>query len=110
MRACAKSPNEKCCERQKTKRKYSVRQSKFYNACKVKNVMDSWLARGLVENRSDSSGYDTSDCGAAGSLIFLSLLYANSCSKRVLLSLAAYIVSVLYLIAFSDRGIVFKQP
>ena len=31
MHACAKSPNVKCCDRRKTKRKCSVRWSKFYS-------------------------------------------------------------------------------
>ena len=33
MRASAKSPNVKCCDRRKTKRKCSVRRSKFYTQC-----------------------------------------------------------------------------
>ena len=41
---------------------------------KVENLMDSWAARDSVENGSESSGYDTSDCGAVGVLIFLRLL------------------------------------
>ena len=45
------------------------------DTCKVENVMNSWAARDSVENGSDSSGYDTSDCGAVGALIFPWLLY-----------------------------------
>ena len=51
------------------------------DTCKVENVMDSWAAKDSVENRSDSSGCDTSDCGSVGALIFLRLLYSGSCSK-----------------------------
>ena len=40
------------------------------DTCKVENVMDSWAARDSIENGSDSSGYDTSDCGAVGVPIF----------------------------------------
>ena len=51
------------------------------DTCKVENVLDSWADRHSVENGSDSSGYDTSDCGAVGALIFPWLLYSDSCSK-----------------------------
>ena len=47
------------------------------DTCKVENVMDSWVARDSVENGSDSSRYDTSDCGVVGTLIFLWLLYSD---------------------------------
>ena len=49
----------------------------------VENVMDSWAVRDSVENRSDSSGYDRSDCGAVGAFIFPWLLYSDSCSKCI---------------------------
>ena len=53
--------------------------------CKVENVMDSWAVRDSVENRSDSSGYDRSDCGAVSALIFPWLLYSpdSCCLSRV---------------------------
>ena len=51
------------------------------DTCNVENVMDSWEARDSVENGSDSSGCDTSDCVAVGVLIFLRLLYLDSCRK-----------------------------
>ena len=72
--------------------------------------MDSWTARDSVENESDSSGYDTSDCGAVGALMFLRLLYLGSCSKGLFLALAACCVRMLCLVAFSDRRTAFRQP
>ena len=72
--------------------------------------MDSLAASDSVKNESDSSGCDTSDCGAVGALIFLRLLYLDSLRKCFLLNLAACIVSVVYLVAFSDHGTVFKRP
>ena len=59
------------------------------DTCKVENVMDSWAARDSVENGSDSSGNDTSDSGAVGTLIILRLLYPDSCSKCFSLTLVA---------------------
>ena len=38
--------------------------------CMVENVLDSWAVGDLVENRSDSLGYNTLDCDAIGALIF----------------------------------------
>ena len=51
------------------------------DTCKVENMMDSWAARGSFENGSNSFGCDTSDCGTVGAMIFLRLLYLDSCSK-----------------------------
>ena len=78
------------------------------DTCKVENVIDNWAARDSVENGSDSFGSDTSDCGAVGALIFLRLLYLDSCSEWFFLSLATCIVSVLCLVTFSGRGTVFR--
>ena len=72
------------------------------DTCKVENVMGSWAARYSVENRSDSSGYGTSDCGAIGALIFPRLLYSYSSSKCFSLPLVAFHVSVFHPVAFSD--------
>ena len=80
------------------------------DTCKVESMMDNWAAKDSVENGSDSSGYDTSDCGAVGAVIFLRLLYSGSCRKWFLLSLVACIVSVLCLVAFSDHGTTLRQP
>ena len=80
------------------------------DTCKVENVMDSWEARDSVENESDSSGCDTSDCGAVGALIFLRLLYLDSCSEWSFLVIAACCVRVLCLVAFCGRGTGFRQP
>ena len=78
--------------------------------CKVENIVNSWTFRDSVENGSDSSGYDTSDCGAVDALIFLRLLYLASCSKWFFLVLAAYYVRAFCLVAFSDRGTAFRRP
>ena len=80
------------------------------DTCKVENMMDSWAAMDSIENGSDSSRYDMPNCGAVGALIFLRLLYQGSCSKWFYLVLAACCVRVLCLVAFSDRGIAFRQP
>ena len=64
--------------------------------------MDSWVARDPVEDGSKSSGRDTSDCGAFGVLIFLRLLYPDSCSKCFYLILVACRVAVFQPAAFSD--------
>ena len=72
------------------------------DTCKVENVMNSWAARDSVENGSDSSGYDTSDCGTVGALISRWLLYSDSCSKYFSLTLVACRVSVFHSVAFSD--------
>ena len=71
------------------------------DTCKVENVMDSWLARDLVENGLDSSGYDTSNYGIVNALMFLRSLYADSCRKCFVLSLCMCCVRVLCLVAFS---------
>ena len=78
------------------------------DACKVENVMYSWAARDSVENGSDSSRNDTSDCGAVGALIFPWWLYSSSCSKWFFLVLAVCCVHVLCLVAFSDRETAFR--
>ena len=62
----------------------------------------SWADRDSVENGSDSSGNDTSDCGTSGMLIILRLLYPDSCRKCFSLTLAAFRVSVFHPVAFSD--------
>ena len=72
------------------------------DTCKVENVMNSWAARDPVQSGSDSSGNDTSGCGAVGALIFPGLLYADSCSKCFSLTLIACRVSVFHPVAFSD--------
>ena len=64
------------------------------DTCQVENMMDSWAARDSVENGTDSSGNDTSDCGAVGTLIILRLLFSDSCSKCFSLALVACRVSV----------------
>ena len=51
-----------------------------------------------------------SDCGIVKALIFLRLLYADSCRKSFFMSLVACIVFVLYFVAFSDHGTAFRQP
>ena len=63
------------------------------DTCPVENVMDSWAARDSVENGSDSSGYDTSDCDPVGALIFPWLLYSDSSSKWFFLSLLRAVCS-----------------
>ena len=77
---------------------------------KVENMMNSSVARDSVGNGLDSSEYNRSDCGAVGALIFLRLLYTDSCSKWFFLVLVACYVRVLCLVAFSDHGTVFRQP
>ena len=47
MRACAKSPNVKCCERRKTKCKCSVCRSKFYKDELEEQIKDL-LAQGFI--------------------------------------------------------------
>ena len=78
--------------------------------CKVENAMDSWAATDSIENGSDSSGYDTSDCGAVGALIFPRLLYPGTCSNWLFLVLAMWCVRVLYVVAFSNHGTAFRHP
>ena len=53
-----------------------------------------WLARDSIWEGLDSSGNDTSSCGAVSALIFPGLFYAYSCSKCFSLPLAACCVSV----------------
>ena len=54
--------------------------------------------------RLDSSGNDTSDSGAVGTLIILRLLYPDSCSKCFSLTLVACRVPVFRPAAFSDSS------
>ena len=61
---------------------------------KMENVMDSWLARDSVRNGSDSSSYDTSNCGTVGAMVFLKLLYLDSCDKWFFLVLVACCVHI----------------
>ena len=49
------------------------------DTCKVENLMDSWAARDSVENGSDSSRYNTSDCGVVDALIL-------GCCMRILVA------------------------
>ena len=56
---------------------------------KVENMMDSWAVNDSAENGLNSSGYDTLDCDTIGAMIFLGLLYADSCSKWFFLVLIA---------------------
>ena len=72
------------------------------DTCKVDNMMNSWAARDSVENGSDISGCNTSDCVAVGALIFPWLLYSDSCSKCFSLTLVACCVSVFHPVGFSD--------
>ena len=80
------------------------------DTCKVENVMDSWAARDSVENGSDSSGYDTSDCCTVGDLISLRLLYAGSCNKWFFSCSCCVLFRVCCLVALFDRGTAFREP
>ena len=80
------------------------------DTCKLENVTDSWAARDSVESGSDSSGNDTSDCGAVSTLILLGLLYADACNKWSFSSPCCMVCLVFCLVAFFDRGTTFGQP